>query len=55
MVQLAWVARDFLCAVSGLVKPSLGRREKLAEKAGRRKIYCPVPPPSRRGTDLKTL
>ena len=21
MVQLAWVARDFLCAVSGLVKP----------------------------------
>ena len=44
-----------VCCPPLIFKPSLGRREKLAEKVGRREIYCPVPPPSRRGTDLKTL
>ena len=28
-----------------IFKPSLGRKEKLAEKVGRREIYPPVPPP----------
>ena len=27
----------------------LGRREKLAQKVGRREIYLPVPPPSQKG------
>ena len=28
-----------------IFKPSLGRREKLPQKVGRREIYPPVPPP----------
>ena len=35
-----------MCCPSLIFKPSLGRREKLAEKVGRREIYRPVPPPS---------
>ena len=29
-----------------IFNPTLGMREKLAEKVGRREIYPPVPPPS---------
>ena len=35
-----------MCCPPLIFKPSLGRREKLAEKVGRREIYRPVPPPS---------
>ena len=35
-----------MCCPPLIFKPSVGRREKLAEKVGRREIYCPVPPPS---------
>ena len=34
-----------MCCPPLIFKPSLGRREKLAEKVGRREIYRPVPPP----------
>ena len=34
-----------------IFKPSLGRREKLPQKVGRREIYLPVPPPSIKTTD----
>ena len=34
-----------------IFKPSLGRREKLPQKVGRREIYRPVPPPSIKTTD----
>ena len=34
-----------MCCPPPIFKPSLGRREKLAEKVGGREIYPPVPPP----------
>ena len=34
-----------------IFKPSLGRREKLPQKVGRREIYRPVPPPSIKTAD----
>ena len=34
-----------------IFKPSLGRREKLPQKVGRREIYHPVPPPSIKTAD----
>ena len=35
-----------MCCPPLIFKPSLGRREKLPQKVGRREIYRPVPPPS---------
>ena len=35
-----------MCCPQLTFKPSLGRREKLPQKVGRREIYRPVPPPS---------
>ena len=35
-----------MCCLPLIFKPSLGRREKLPQKVGRREIYRPVPPPS---------
>ena len=35
-----------MCCPPLIFKPSLGRREKLAKKVGRKEIYRPVPPPS---------
>ena len=36
-----------VCRPPPVFKRNLGRRKKLAEKVGRRKIYSPVPPPSK--------
>ena len=36
-----------VCRPPPIFKRNLGRRKKLAEKVGRRKIYSPVPPPSK--------
>ena len=35
-----------MCCPPLIFKPSLGRREKLPQRVGRREIYRPVPPPS---------
>ena len=35
-----------VCCPPLIFKPSLGRREKLPQRVGRREIYRPVPPPS---------
>ena len=43
-----WLSAGVVCCLPPIFKPSLGRREKLPQKVGRRKIYPPlhVPPPS---------
>ena len=40
-----------MCCPPLIFKPSLGRREKLPQKVGRREIYRPVPPPSIKTAD----
>ena len=40
------VSAGVMCCPPFIFKPSLGRREKLPQRVGRREIYRPVPPPS---------
>ena len=35
-----------VCCAPPIIKPSLGRTEKLAQRVRRREIYSPVPTPS---------